>query len=585
MHRWLPARHRWSVATGVALLTSLQPSTGLGQAAAGAGAAGIPATWPLAGQARPVVGGSAMVVSISPIATDVGLDVLRQGGNAVDAAVAVGFALAVVHPSAGNLGGGGFMVIRTADGATRTLDYRETAPAGATSDMYLDPEGNVTDRGVIGHLAAGVPGSVAGLAEAAARYGHLPLPQLVQPAIRLARLGFVVDEYRSRSIALARGRLERFPSSARQFLPGGAPPANGDTLRQPDLARTLEAISHAGAAGFYSGAVAALIAAEMERGGGLITKRDLAAYRPIWREPINIDYRGHTIYSMPPASSGGVTLGEILNTLEGYTPLQPFGTPIHAHVTAEAMRRAFFDRNRFLGDPAFVEMPLERLLSKDYAAELRATIDTLRATPTRALPSADRGGNQTTHYSIVDPAGNAVSVTTTLNSSYGSALTVSGAGFLLNNEMDDFTTAPGKPNLYGLIQGEANTIEPGKRMLSAMTPTIVLDRDGSLMMVVGTPGGPTIITTVAQVISNVIDHGMSLPNAVSAPRIHHQSLPDQIYFENGGLAPEAVAALEALGHKVLERGGYSGQVAAILRGPEGWVGVADPRGAGSAGGF
>jgi gamma-glutamyltranspeptidase/glutathione hydrolase len=357
----------------------------------------------------------------------------------------------------------------------------------------------------------------------------------------------------------------------------------GATLKQPDLATTLAAIRDGGAAGFYRGAVADLIVAEMRRGGGIITKADLARYRSIWRTPLTFSYRGHTVYSMPPASSGGVTLALIMNIMEGFDPLPAFGTPALLHREAEAMRRAFIERNRSLGDPAFVRNPIGRLTSKSYAAKRRAEIDSARATPTTAVTAGLRDGPSTTHYSVVDEEGNAVSTTTTLNNSYGSAVTVTGAGFLLNDEMDDFTTAPGKPNNYGLVQGAANAIAPGKRMLSAMTPSIVLDSAGQLLMVVGTPGGPTIITQVYHVISNVIDHRMSLPKAVAMPRLHHQSLPDRILLEPGGFAPEVVTALEEMGHTVGFRG-YMGDVEAIIRTANGWLGASDPRrGGGGAG--
>jgi gamma-glutamyltranspeptidase/glutathione hydrolase len=526
-----------------------------------------------------------MVVSGSPLASQVGVEILKRGGNAVDAAVAVGFALAVVHPEAGNLGGGGFLVLRLADGTVRTLDYRETAPARASRDMYLDAQGRPTDRSLTGHLAAGVPGSVAGLAEAHRRYGTLPWADVVAPAIRLARDGFVVDEFRSRSLAASADRLARFPASRAQFLPGGTAPAAGTTFRQPDLAATLQLLADSGPDPFYRGRIADLIVREMERGGGIISKADLEAYRPVWREPIAIHYRGYTIYSMPPSSSGGVTLAEILNILEGYDPLPEFGTAAYVHLLAEAMRRAFVDRNRYLGDPAFVTMPLDRLLSKEYAARLRAEIDPHRATPTPAFVSSGPEGSHTTHYSVVDAAGNAASVTTTLNSSYGSAVTVTGAGFLLNNEMDDFAAAPGRPNQYGLVQGEANAIQPGKRMLSAMTPTIVVDPQGRLRLVLGSPGGPTIITSVAQVILDVLDHHMALSDAVAAVRVHHQAWPDRLYYERGGLLPETVAALRAMGHVVEERSGYSGDIAAIERRGSVWIGVPDPRRGGGAAGY
>jgi gamma-glutamyltranspeptidase / glutathione hydrolase len=544
---------------------------------------GVAPRWAFAGRAGVSEGARAMVVAGSPIASEVGREILRHGGNAVDAAVAVGFALAVVHPEAGNLGGGGFMVIRTSDGTVQTLDYRETAPGGATRDMYLDSLGEPTERSLTGHLAAGVPGAVAGLTEAHRRLGRLPFAAVIAPAIRLARDGFLVDAYRSESIAGDSARLVLFPASRASFLPGGARPAPGSVLRQPDLGATLEAIRDRGADGFYRGRVADLIVAEMDRGGGLISYADLAGYRAIWREPITLRYRGHTIYSMPPASSGGITMGEILNVMEGYDPLPPFGSPALVHLEAEAMRRAFTDRNRFLGDPAFVENPTRRLLSKAYAADLRKGIGD-RASPTPAFVPGPRRGTSTTHFSVVDSDGNAVSCTTTLNDSYGSAVTVAGAGFLLNDEMDDFATAPGRPNLYGLVQGEANAIQPGKRMLSAMTPSIVLDPQGRLLLVVGTPGGPRIITMVYHVISNVIDHRMPLPEAVAAPRMHHQGLPDSLAVERGGFPGATLDSLRARGHGIAI-GGYWGDVEAIIRTPAGWQGVSDPRRGGGGAGY
>jgi gamma-glutamyltranspeptidase / glutathione hydrolase len=546
-------------------------------------ATGISRDWELAGKARVTEAPSAMVVSGHPLASAIGRDVLRAGGNAVDAAVAVGFALAVVHPEAGNLGGGGFMVIRTADGQVRTLDYRETAPGRASRDMYLDSLGQPTELSVTGHLSAGVPGSPAGLVEAHRTLGRLPLDSVILPAIRLARDGFVIDEYRSESIQSDSARLASFPASAATFLPGGRPPAVGSRFLQPELAATLEAIRRHGADGFYRGLVADLVVAEMERGGGLISHEDLAAYRAIWREPITISYRRHTIYSMPPASSGGVTMGEILNIMEGYEPLPPFGSPALLHREAEAMRRAFTDRNRYLGDPSFVENPIERLLSKAYATQLRTQIGE-HATPTPRFEPAAAGGSSTTHYSVVDAEGNAVSCTTTLNESYGSAVTVTGAGFLLNDEMDDFATAPGKPNMYGLVQGEANAIAPGKRMLSAMTPSIVLDTTGQLYLVTGTPGGPRIITMVYHTISNVIDHRMPLPDAVAAPRMHHQALPDSIRVEENGFTRTTLDSLRARGHAINESGHW-GDVEAIVRTAGGWQGVSDPRRGGGGAGY
>ncbi len=542
-----------------------------------------PATWRVADSAVAVIAPHAMVVTGHPLATAVGQLILRQGGNAIDAAVAVGFALAVVLPDAGNLGGGGFIVYRDTAGVVQALDYRETAPQGASRDMYLDSTGNPTSGSLTGHRAAGVPGSVAGLHTAWQRFGRLPWASLLAPAIGLAE-GHLIDEARSGSIASDSERLARFPASAAQFLPDGHVPAAGTLFRQADLARTLRLIADSGSAVFYRGQIADLIVAEMARGQGLITKADLAAYTPKWRAPVTIAYRGYTIYSMPPASSGGVTLGEILNIMEGYDTLPPFGSAALLHLEAEAMRHAFMDRNRWLGDPDFVQMPLERLLSKAYAAELRAQIAPDHATPTPPFASGAEGGPNTTHYSIVDAQGNAAAVTTTLNDGWGSAVTVGGAGFLLNDEMDDFATAPGKPNMYGLVQGEANAIVPGKRMLSAMTPTIVLDPQGGLFLVVGAPGGPRIITAVYHVISNVIDHHLTLAEAVGAPRLHHQALPDTISLEIGGFDPGVLDSLRAMGYGVREWG-YHGLIMAIEHGPTGWIGVADPRTDGLAAGY
>jgi gamma-glutamyltranspeptidase/glutathione hydrolase len=521
-----------------------------------------------------------MVVSGSPIASQVGRDILQQGGNAVDAAVAVGFALAVVHPEAGNIGGGGFMIIRPQDGRVQALDYREAAPAQASRDMY---RGAGVDASVTGHLSAGVPGAVAGLTEAHRRYGRLPFSAVIEPSIHLANQGFVIDEYRSRSIADDSARLALFPASQATFLPADRPPSPGSTFRQPELGATLEAIRDSGAAGFYRGWVADRIVAEMKRGGGLISREDLARYQAIWREPVEISYRGYTIYSMPPASSGGVTMGEILNIMEGFGSLPAFGSAALMHREAEAMRRAFTDRNTYLGDPSFVRNPLERLLSKQYASELRKQIGEQASATPKFDPTA-RSGASTTHYSVIDAEGNAVSCTTTLNNSYGSAVTVTGAGFLLNDEMDDFATSPGEPNMYGLVQGEANAIAPGKRMLSAMTPSIVLDPGKRLHMVVGTPGGPKIITMVYHVISNVIDHRMSLADAVAVPRMHHQGLPDSLQVERDGFLSETLDSLRARGHGV-SVGGHWGDVEGIIRTPSGWQGVSDPRSGGGGAGY
>jgi gamma-glutamyltranspeptidase/glutathione hydrolase len=541
----------------------------------------FPTTWSLPRPVEAVEASGGMVASAHPLATAVGVEVLDRGGNAIDAAVAVGFALAVVLPEAGNIGGGGYLVHRDAGGETVALDYRETAPAAATRDMYLDETGALTDKSRIGHLASGVPGSVAGLEEMHRELGTLPWAELVAPAIELAR-AHALDEPRRANREAAAEKLLRFPAAAELFVPGGEPPAAGTVVHNPDLARTLERIAERGAAGFYDGETADLVVAEMERGGGLITRADLASYRPSWRDPLRIRYRGHTVWSMPPSSSGGVTLGIVLNVLDGVDRLPRLGSAELHHLETEAMRWAFVDRNRWLGDPDFVEMPLDRLLSQRHAAELRRRIEPDRAGRTPTDPAPDES-ESTTHYSIVDGDGNAASVTTTINSLFGNGVVVTGAGFLLNDEMDDFAAKPGEPNQFGLVQGEANAIEPGKRMLSSMSPTIVEDRGGDLLLVVGTPGGSTIITTVFQVVSNVIDHRMSLADAVAAPRINHQALPDRLFFEPGGLGTETRAELLAMGYELEERMDWSGDVQAILRLDDGdWVGVSDPRRGGAA---
>lgn len=550
--------------------------------------AAVPASWPFPLGVTPAVAPNAMVATDAPLATGVGVQVLRDGGNAVDAAVATAFALAVVYPEAGNIGGGGFMVARMADGTSAALDFREKAPLAATRDMYLDAQGNLTDRSVIGHLASGVPGAVMGLWEAHRRLGTRPWAELLAPAITLARDGFVVDSALASSIRGAADRLARFTGSAALFLPNGQPPRAGTRWSNPDLARVLQRISDQGPAGFYEGATADLIVAEMQRGGGIISHEDLRRYRAEWRDAVEFDYRGRRVISMPPASSGGITLAIMANILEGYD-IDELGwhSASALHLTGEAMRRAFADRNHFLGDPAFVQFPRSLLVSQDYADRLRATIDPHRATRSldvRPGLAEQSEPENTTHFSIVDAAGNAVALTTTINELYGSAVAVTGAGFMLNDEMDDFAAKPGTPNMFGLVQGEANAIQPEKRMLSAMTPTIVLDTDGSVLLITGARGGPRIITAVFQVISNVIDHGMDVGSAVHTPRIHHQHLPDILYFEREGLTPEIVAQLQAMGHTVEPRGGI-GTAPTILRRDGVWTAVPDPRTGGLAAGY
>ena len=529
----------------------------------------FPASWRFNALEAPVTARRGMVVSTDELATHVGVYVLRSGGNAVDAAIAVHFSLAVVNPEAGNIGGGGFMVVRLADGTTAALDFREKAPLAATRDMYLDADNQVTDRSVIGHLSSGVPGSVSGMWAAHQRYGSLKWRDLLEPALELAR-GFEVQPRFIGSLTPSMVRsLSRFPASAAQFLPrNGQPPQIGDTFRQPDLQATLQRIQERGADGFYEGETADLIVAEMERGNGIITLEDLADYEAVWREPVSFSYREHTVISMPPSSSGGVTMAEMANILELYDlGSLPWHGHERVHLYAEAWRRAYADRNHYLADPDFIDIPLGRMTSRAYAQERAASISLNAATPSLDVGPgmvAPQDRVNTTHFSVVDELGNAVAVTTTLNSSYGSKVTVDGAGFVLNNEMDDFSAKPGTPNQFGLVQGENNAIAPGKRMLSAMTPTIVLDPEGSLRMVTGTPGGGTIITTVFQTISNVLDYQMNVVEAVSAPRVHHQHLPDQIFYESGGLDAATVRSLEVLGHTVFERQGTSGDVQMIL---------------------
>jgi gamma-glutamyltranspeptidase / glutathione hydrolase len=548
----------------------------------------FPESWRFPADAEPVTAANGMVVTTDEHATRVGLDILQAGGTAMDAAIAVSFALAVVNPAAGNIGGGGFMVTRLADGETSALDYRERAPLAATRDMYLDAAGELSDRSVLGHLAAGVPGTVMGMWEAHQRHATMEWGELVQPAIDLAE-GFEVRDRLARSLRGSRQSLSIYETTREIFLPGGEPPEVGDFFRQPDLARTLTRIRDEGPDGFYRGETADLIVAEMERGGGIITHEDLSTYRTAWRDPITFTYRGYSVTSMPPSSSGGATMALMAHMLEPYD-LNSMGwhSAETIHLMTEVWKRAYSDRNQALADPDFVAIPLAEMVSQEYADRRGADIRTDRVTPSTEIgPGLEVGESlETTHYSVVDRWGNAVAVTTTINSGYGSKVTVAGAGFLLNNEMDDFAAKPGYPNQFGLVQGEQNAIEPGKRMLSAMTPTIVSDLSGDLLFVTGTPGGSTIITTVFQTLLNVVDFGMSVSQAVNAPRVHHQHLPDLIYYENGGLFPEVIEALEALGHTLQQRGGTSGDVQAIMVLPDGSLAAhADPRLGGTALGY
>src|SRR5690349_12622726 len=531
----------------------------------------FPATWRYPAGARATFAQHAMVASDSRIASEVGVQIMKEGGNAVDAAVATGFALAVAYPEAGNIGGGGYMVIRMADGRVAALDYRETAPLAATRTMYVGADGKVNGESVIGPKASGVPGSVAGMLEAHRKYGALPLARVMAPAIRLAADGFVVDSNFVRSLQGERYRIEGFAGKA-IFFPNGAPLQIGSRFTQPVLARTLRLIADSGAAAFYRGSIADSIAAHMKRSGGLITKEDLARYRAIWRTPIRSSYRGYGLIAMPPSSSGGTTVTEMLQILEAYGPAEKFGTAARVHAVASASQRAFVDRNSKLGDPAFVKVPPSTLTSKTYARAIARSISRTHADPTTSIASQVGEGSHTTHYSVVDQHGNAVATTTTLNDLYGSGVYISGAGFFMNDEMDDFTSKPGVPNMFGLIQGEANAIAPGKRMLSAMSPTIVLDPKGNVLLIVGARGGPRIISATYQVILNVIDHRMSIADAMNAPRIHHQSLPDSIQVETGGFDPAVIARLRQMGHFVYEQRGVA-SAASIMRVKGGYEGV------------
>lgn len=506
----------------------------------------------LAASPAPAEGENGMVVTAHHLATDVGLDVLKAGGNAVDAAVAVGYALAVTYPTAGNLGGGGFMTLRLADGTATFLDFRERAPGKATRDMYLDDKGEpVPGASTDTYLATGVPGSVAGLETAREKYGSKTREELIAPALRLARDGFVLEPGDIASFADGNAMLAQDPAAAAIFLKDGAPLPLGATLKQVDLAATLEAISQGGADAFYKGRTADLIVKASEANGGILAKADFEAYQVRELAPVECSYRGYDILSSPPPSSGGLVICEILNILEGY-PISylGYGSAETTRLMVEAMRYAYVDRNTALGDPDFVENPVAKLTSKGYAETIRAEIDPYRAGVSDELaPAGFAESRETTHYSIIDKDGNAVAVTYTLNGSFGTGKVAEGTGVLLNNEMDDFTMKPGVPNLYGLVQGEANAIEPGKSPLSSMSPTIV-SKDGEPFMVIGSPGGARIITITLEAIMNVIDHGMNLQEAIDAPRVHHQWLPDRVYIEPRALSPDTLRLLAGQGYRV-----------------------------------
>jgi gamma-glutamyltranspeptidase/glutathione hydrolase len=542
-----------------------------------------------AASVAPVGGEHGMVVTAHQLATKVGVDILKHGGNAVDAAVAVGYAMAVVYPAAGNLGGGGFMTIQLANGQKTFLDFRETAPLAATPNMYLDNAGNVIKgASTKGHLAVGVPGSVAGLEYAREKYGTLSRGALIAPAIGFAEHGFVLDDGDIALFATANDDFRDDTATAAIFLNRGQPYKAGERLVQKDLAKTLRLIAQRGPAAFYQGSIADAIAASSVAGKGIITKADLQQYKVRELAPVECDYRGYHIVSAPPPSSGGVVVCEILNILEGY-PLKDLGfhSAQAVHYQIEAMRHAYVDRNSYLGDPDFVKNPLDRLLDKGYAEKIRAVIDPSKAGVSQDLKPGvpPHEGTNTTHYSIVDNQGNAVSVTYTLNDWFGAKVTAAKTGILLNDEMDDFTAKLGVPNLYGLVQGEANSITPGKRPLSSMSPTIV-SRDGKPVMVIGTPGGSRIITVVVLCILNVIDYGMDIQEAIDAPRFHQQWLPDTTNVELFALSPDTRKILVAMGHK-LGNPQPPGHAAGILigspslngkpRGKDRFYGANDPR--------
>ncbi len=548
----------------------------------------ILSTFPVsAAQKKPVYGSHGAVASADIIATRIGLDILKQGGNAVDAAVAVGFTLAVTYPQAGNIGGGGFMIVRTGNNEFYALDYREKAPAAAHRDMYLDENKNVIEASsTLGYLASGVPGTVAGLYEAHRRFGKLPWNKLLQPAIEIAENGFEINRYKENSLGYRYEKFLLFPATKAVFTKNGEKYHAGDLLVQKDLAETLKRIRDKGTDGFYSGKTAELIAEAMAENNGLITEEDLADYNAKWREPLEFEYRGYGIISMPPPSSGGLVLAEILNTLEN-TDIGRLGHNSSAmiHLWVEAERQAYADRAEYMGDADFVSVPVAELISKEYAKQNFYNIDPYFA---RKSENVHAGLKQipehveTTHFSIVDENGMAVSNTYTLNGSFGSCVVIPGTGILMNNEMDDFSIKPGYANMFGLIGNEANAIEAGKRMLSSMTPTMVT-RNDSLFMIVGSPGGSTIITTVAQVLSNVIDHGMNIREAVEAPKFHHQWLPDYIRYERLGFPVDVLNNLRNMGHQ-LQKTDALGDTHAVLwdNKHKEWTAWSDPKKNGQA---
>jgi gamma-glutamyltranspeptidase/glutathione hydrolase len=540
-------------------------------------------------QAETLRGTQGMVASRSDLASEVGSRILADGGNAVDAAVATAFALAVAYPSAGNLGGGGFMIIALANGEVYAQDNREKAPGAAHRDMFLDSAGNVDRNLTLNSLqASGVPGTVAGLLDALERFGTMTRQQVMAPAIELAENGFPLNDDLATQFQENLESFKEYPASLAVFSKNGEPYKVGDVWTQPDLAKTLKLISEQGRDGFYKGQTAELLVAEMQRNNGLITLDDLATYEAVWREPVHGTYRGYDIWSMPAPSSGGVLLVQMLNMLEPYDlGALGFGSPETVHLMIEAQRRAYADRAEFLGDPDFVDVPSAMLTSKEYARTRFADFDPMRATDSSTIGAGSwpEESTQTTHFSVADGAGNAVAMTTTLNRNYGNRIVVPGAGFLLNNEMDDFSSKPNTPNSYGLIGRDANEIQPGKRMLSSMAPTIIT-RDGKPVLLTGSPGGSTIINTVLQVVLNVLDHGMDAETAVASPRIHHQWMPDNVRYETGAMSDATAEALRAMGHKGLAGSGFGiGDANTIRIDGDTLEGVSDPRNVGGVAGF
>ena len=554
------------------------------------GTRSVSAAWP-----EPVRGRHAMVASQHELASKIGAEIMKKGGNAVDAAIAVGLALAVVYPEAGNIGGGGFMLIRKADGTSYALDYREMAPAAANRDIFVDKDGKLINgegSSTIGYRASGVPGTLAGFDMAFKKYGSgkIRWRDLVEPARALAQNGYVLSHRLAELLKAYKGNLSKYADSNRIFLRDGKYYGEGEVFRQPDLAATLSRVQTLGAREFYTGKTAQLIAADMKANNGLITLDDLKNYKAKERKPLTGTYRGYPIITMPPPSSGGIVMLQVLNMLEGFDiRSMQYNSAARYHLVAEAMRRAFADRAEFMGDPDFANVPTASLIDKEYGKSRAATIDPKRASNSKDIGHGTVIGGEpmeTTHYTVVDPQGTVVTNTYTINDLYGSAVTAKGTGVLLNDEMDDFAARPGKPNMFGLIQGERNSVQPGKRPLSSMTPTIVLRKDGSLWFALGARGGPRIISAVTQSVINVIDHDMNIQAAIDAPRIHHQWFPDELMYEPFGMSPDTLAVLTSYGHKYAARPGYVASATGIMIDTQGVrLGAIDSRSDGAAVGY